>query len=198
VENCSIGIFKTALHQVAKIKNFKFTSNSYTDSTSKSTVDDSLRYLPFRHSPKEQIRTYAGLLSNKLNRWGVSFDIDSFNISGLIFDGFDYAVFSDDVPVLSIKCSRAEISYDTEGIELRGHVEIRAGDTKIIKANHINWDYDNRKFIVKSVYALRKDNFIETGRSIVLDYELERSSPDRRTDDKNKEDGKCLAKMQLL
>ena len=195
IENNHLSIFKSALHQVAKIDDFKFSAYHYPDNSTESAVDSSLDHLPFRDSLKEQVLAYAELLWHELDGWGVNFDISRFNVSELLIDDFDYSVFSDSNLVLSIKCSRARASYDSEGLELRGHVVVKAGDAKVLEANRIKWDYENKKFIVKSAYALNKDNVIKTGGSIVLDYELEQCFRHKTANNQNMEEDKCLAKL---
>lgn len=195
IENNNLGIFKSALHQLVQIKNFKFSAFQYPENSTALVSNDFLQDFPSKNDFIKQLKTYTELLMDKSDGWRVDFDITSAVLSELVINDFNYSIFSTDELVLSIQSKRAMASYDSTGLILRGRVIIKTGKENVLETNHIQWDVGNKIFAVKGVYALNQNGTVKTGKNIILDYNLNEVPSERTVKDCQKETPKCFAKL---
>ena len=106
---------------------------------------------------------------------GIEIRIDRPDVSDagqLLVENFDYQIFFEGRPRLSIRSKRAFASGDQSGILLRGGVMITAADGQTVRSNRIRWDPQNHVFSVEDNYLLSQGPSQTAGKSIYLDEQL--------------------------
>jgi len=215
-ENNNLGIFKTALHKVVKIRGLELRFYRYTSpkvitttelnhsksprTTADSTGRLSATAIPDIPSMPEDITTELSSLIKKImhrlitpvDGWRV--DIDLGNVSEVCVNNFDYKVFHDDDLFFGIQSRRAIASYKRSGIVLRGHVIITTADGSTLETNYVKWDIENQLFTVKGIYVINRNGVKSIGRNICVNTELNNIKP-QHAKFKQKEDKQCFAKL---
>lgn len=198
IENNNLGIFKSALHQVARISNLEFTTYQYPENSAELSETEQQDCLPHdflcKNNIIEQVRAYADPLMDKSDGWRINLDITSANVSELVINDFSYKIFSENDLVLSIQSKRAIALYNSGGLTLRGHVTIKTDKKNVLESNHVVWDIDNNIFTVQGVYALNQNGTVKVGRDITLDHNLNEIIP-KQTVKVCQEEAKCVAKL---
>ena len=199
VENNDLGIFKTALHKVAKIRGLKlelYRHNS-PEAASTSTTDIYSVYGDLSTdagvSVLVQIKELLPMLTAPRRGWRIG-NIHLGNVSEVCVDDFDYRVLGDDDVYFGVQSSRAMVSYRWSDILLRGRVKIRIADGSTLESNYIKWDVKKRHFSVKGVYVLNRSGTVTTGKGICLDAQFNNVRPQNAKATK-KENKECYARL---
>jgi len=195
VENNKVGIFKTALHKVVKIRDLELTFYEYAPSkVSAGAIPD------IYSGPKGATSDEVAFVKNILHKlttpkdgWRVN-RIDLGNVSEVRVNDFDYKVFYDDDFFFGIRSKRAMVSYKHAGIVLRGHVTIKTADGSTLESNYVKWDVKRQHFTVNGVYVLNRDGIQTMGKNINIDAQLN-NAVIKRAKFERKEEQKCFAKL---
>jgi hypothetical protein len=97
-------------------------------------------------------------------------------------NNFKCEFYNDSLQSLSIQCRKAEVSYKSSNIELRGHVIIKNGESTL-ETNFAQWDFEKNIFNVKNTYVLNRNGTIVTGQNGTFNSQLQ-------------EENKCTAKLE--
>jgi hypothetical protein len=194
IENNNLGMFKSALYQAAHISNLEFKIYHYPENTTKSCnltksgpldfmkkySDNFLSAQPSKNGIIAPAKNRIESILNMHDDWHTNLDIAHANISDLIISDFSYVFFSEKNLVLSIKSKRAIASYNSKGLELRGHVIINNHQQKsVLESNHVVWDIASNIFIVQGVYVLNQNNVVKVGKDVTLNYALNKIVPNQ-------------------
>jgi len=193
-ENNKLGIFKTALHKVVKIRDLELMFYCY--SPGKVTA----AAIPDIFSVPEDITTDTRVLVKRIMRrlttladgWRVN-DIDLGNVSEVCVNNFDYRVFNEGDLFFATQSNRAIVSYRNSDVVLRGHAKITIADGSTLESNYIKLDVTKQHFRVNGVYVLNRGGIITTGKGICVDAQLNIVGA-QSTKAKRKEQ-KCIAKL---
>jgi hypothetical protein len=194
-ENNRLGIFKTALHKVVKIRDLTLESYQYpSDKTTASTTPDIYPVTSGTIADaKALIDQIMRKLINPMDGWRIK-SIDFGNVSEVQVYNFDYKVLYDDELFFTIRSKRATASYKHSGIVLRGHVTITTAEGSTLESNYVRWDIQKKHFRVNGIYALNRNGVRTTGRDICVDAQL-KSVKAQHAEFIRKEEQKCLAKL---
>lgn len=194
-ENNKLGIFKTALHKVVKIRDL--TLEFYQYSSGKATATTTPDIYPVSEGTvadaKAFIRQIMHKLINPVDGWRVN-NIDFGNVSEVRINNFDYKVLYDDELFFAIESKRATASYKHSGVVLRGHVTIKTADGSTLESNYVKWDIQKQRFSINGIYALNRNGVKTTGRDICVDAKL-KSVKAQHAKFNQKEEQECLAKL---
>lgn len=195
VENNKLGIFKTALHKVLKIRDLKFEFYQY--SSGKTTATATPDIYPVCEETiadvRALIRQILHKLVNPMDGWRVN-NIDLGNVSEVRINNFDYKMLYDDKLFFTVQSKRAIVSYKHSGVVLRGHVIIKTANGSTLESNYVKWDIENQHFTVNGVYAINCNGVKTTGRNISVDAQLN-SVEAQNAKVKRKENQKCFVKL---
>jgi hypothetical protein len=215
VENSKLGIFKTGLHKVAKIRGLGLSLHRYSSakvnaatrinnnqSRKKDAVDSKK---PFKTNingissvPEETITEVKNLkkivdkLISPKDGWRTNIDLS--NVSEVLVNGFDYKVLYDGHFFFSVESKRLIASSKRSDLELHGHVTIKTAEGNTLESNHIKWDIENQCFTVNGIYVLTRDGVKTMGRGICVDDQLNDVTT-QHAKFKRKERQKCLVKL---
>jgi hypothetical protein len=175
VENNNFGLFETAAHKVVKMQDLKLAFHRYTPhntTTSAKTATPDIFSLP------EGVFTYTGDLLDDIsnlispvNGWRI--DVDVSNTTEVCVAGFDYKVFYDGAPLLSVRSRKAAISNKRpDVVTLRGHVIVEAADGSILESNRLVWNIRKHHFIAEGTYFLSRNGRKTRGKDICVDDKL--------------------------
>lgn len=194
-ENNKLGIFKTALHKVVKIRDLTLESYQYSSgkTTATTTPDIYPVYEETIADAKALIKQILYKLINPMDGWRVR-NIDFGNVSEVHINNFDYKVLYDDELFFAIQSKRATASYKHSGVVLRGHVTIKTADGSTLESNYIKWDIKKQHFSVNGIYVLNRDGVKTTGRDICVNAQL-KSVKAQHAKFNQKEEQKCFAKL---
>lgn len=208
VENNRLGIFKTALHKVVKIRGlalkfYQYTSPQVTATikpnhskppkTTLTTADIPVLPVDITADARVLIKKITRKLINPEDGWRVNIDLG--NVSEVHVNNFNYKVFYDDDLFFSIQSKRAIASYKRPGIILRGHAKIKTANGSTLESNYIKWDIKKQHFSANGVYVLNRGGMVKTGKDICVDAQLN-SVKVQHAKVKGKESQKCFAKLQ--
>lgn len=192
-ENNNFGIFKTGLHKVIKIQDLQLAFHRYTtaqvastptcsDNKSSDTVlagsrdiypasviDICSGHRKTDANVRTVVETARRLLQRK-DRWRL--DVDFSNASEILINNFEYRVFCDENPSLSVRSARLMVGSDQPEIILRGHVRIEAPDGSTLESNYVRWDVANQRFTAKGGYVLNRNGNKKTGKDICVNAQL--------------------------
>lgn len=181
-ENNELGIFKTALYKVVKIRDLQLSFYEYKIS----------------HIPKgtrislQAIMKIAEKRINPMDGWGTNIDLS--NVSEIIVNNFDYKVFYKDNLSLAVQSKRAFASYKQANVVLRGHVTITTADGSTLESNYVMWDLEKQRFKVNGIYVLNHNGIRKKGKDICVDTQLNLTKA-QQAKLKQKETEKCFAKL---
>lgn len=215
-ENNKLGLFKTALHKVVKIRDlelrfYKYTSPTVTtatklsqDKSSRSTIPPSNKASTAATAdivPTTDITAQVGKLIRKVMRkfitpnyrWWVN-NLDLGNVSEVRINNFDCKAFCDGDSFFSVQCKRAIASYKHPELVLRGHVIIKTADGSTLESNHVRWDTKKQHFTVKGVYVLNRKGVETMGRDICVDAQLNNIKTENAKAERKEGQG-CFAKL---
>jgi len=199
VENNNLGVFKTALHKVVKIRGLELALYRHTSpaATSASTPDVYSVYGDLSTgtgaSILARIKELLPTLTAPRRGWRIG-NIHVGNVSEVCVDDFDYRVLGDDDVYFGVQSSRAMVSYRWSDILLRGRVKIRIADGSTLESNYIKWDVKKRHFSVKGVYVLNRGGTVTTGKGICLDAQFNNVGP-QNAKAPEKENKECYARL---
>ena len=192
-ENSNIAAFKTSLFKSVKISGLSLKIYQYCDNE---TEDKSLTNL-LLVSPETQPTALANLRNGQLpgpaDGWRIN-NIDLSNIAEVYISDFDYKLFHDYQPYLSVHCKRAEVSYKRPGILLRGHVTIKGLNGDMLQCNCLTWDVTDNHFITNGPCILQRNSRVITGADLSVDYQLN-ILDSKGNLAKKQEEQKCLVKL---
>ncbi len=214
-ENNKLGIFKTALHKVVKIRNlqlefYRYSSNQpflskrhypgqsvqpskdAPDDLSNFILDDILFGQGRTGDSWEAVVRSFDKLKNSLYGWTV--DIDFSNVSEIKINEFSYRVFCDSDLQFGLQSKRLLASYREPDIIIRGHVVLTAADGGTLEANYVKWDTGKQHFVVDGIYVIRRNGTKDMGKGICVDTQL-RPVKGQWGKEKRKEADRCFAKM---
>ena len=201
VENSHLGIFKTALHQAARVENLQLALYQQSQPSAgplqiiASALNPDRDNVPPTVAAKDLLKNLrqsdSALTVN-------SIDLTRANISELTIDHFSCDLHNAD-GMVTITSRRALTSHDKPELTLRGMVTIKAqkhNSQNLLRANHIDWDINDNIFIVKGVYILTRDGKTNAGKDIALNFDLSEISHKAV---KNYHTGveKCFARSQF-
>lgn len=194
-ENNKLGIFKTALHKVVKIRDLKLEFYQY--SSGKTTATATPDIYPVTGGTiadaKALIKQIMHKLINPGDGWRVN-SIDFGNVSEVRINNFNYKVLYDDELFFAVRSKRAMVSYKHSGVVLRGHVTIKTADGSTLESNYVKWDIKKQHFSVNGIYVLNRDGVKTTGRDICVDTQL-KSVKAQHAKFNQKEEPECFAKL---
>ncbi len=196
VENNSFGIFKTATHKVVKIRNLELTFHRYTPPNITSSTNLSSKKIAETTActqgeysvttttpdvsivPEDTFTTYRGELLNDIynlinpkGRWRINIDLS--NTSEVCVTNFDYKVFYDGAPLLSVRSRKATTSNKhPDVVTLHGHVTVKAVDGSTLESNCVTWDARKHHFTVDGTYFLSRNGKKIWGKDICVDDKL--------------------------
>jgi hypothetical protein len=175
VENNNFGLFETAAHKVIKIQDLGFTCHRYTPhnitSSTKTAAPDSSSLPEGTFTDAEELLDDISHLISPANGWRINIDIS--NTSEICVAGFDYKVFYDGTPLLSVRSRKATISNKhPDVVTLRGHVIVKAVDGGILESNRVVWDIRKHHFTVEGTYFLSRNGRKMRGKDICVDDKL--------------------------
>jgi len=192
--NGKIGFFKSALHKVVKIRDFKLKFYHYTSpEVTASTIPDI--YLINEDTTTDARALFSKIahnLTNPMDGWRINVDLS--NISELRVNNFDYKVFYDGDLFFAIQSKRATASYKYSGIVMRGHVIIKTGDGSTLESNYVEWDVKKQHFNVNGLYVLNRGGIKTMGKDICVDAQL-KSVKVQHAKFKRKEIQQCFVKL---
>lgn len=194
VENNTLGIFKTALHKVMKIKGLKLELCQYSSGNPTTTTPDIYPvYGEQIADVKVLIKQIIYKLTSPKDGWRVK-NIDIGNVSEVHINNFDYTVLYDDELFFTIQSKKAIVSYKYSGVILRGHVTIKTADGSTLESNYVKWDIEKQHFSVNGIYILNRDGVKTTGKDICVDVQLKNVKA-QHAKSQQKEDQECFAKL---
>jgi len=214
-ENNKLGIFKTGLHKVVKIRDLSLRFYQYSPPkvnstgdldngrTSKTTSDDSIEptrtalsdIFFFAEDTTADVRTLKGIIDPLVHpKDGWRINIDLSNVSEVCVSNFDCEILNDGKLFLSVQSKRASVSYKQLGLVLRGHVIISAANGSTLESNHIKWDIESQRFIVNGAYVLNRDGIKITGKNMCFDVQLNVLGDLQAKYERKRRDG-CIAKL---
>jgi hypothetical protein len=210
LENNRLGVFKTALHKLARIQDLELRFHQHKAPVTEpaagigANVNSQLAERGRSRIslvPWDQIANATGLmrrlmhrLKNPDNDWRISNNIDFGHVSELTISNFDYQVFWDDTLFFAIKSKRALVSYKQPTAVLRGQVTITGADGSTLESNHVRWDVRKQLFTAKGVYVLNRNGLITSGRGICVDAQLN-NVQSRHSNVKREEEREWYAKF---
>lgn len=216
-ENSRLGIFKTALYKVVKIRDlelrfYEYTTPKVTETTKlnhgKTTkniaarsVESCITTKPYISPTTEDtiantralIKEIIRKLTSPENLWRVN-KIDLGNISEVRINNFDYKVFYDDDLSFAIQSKRAVTSYKQSELALRGHVIITAADGSTLECNYAKWGTKTGYFKIDGVYVLNRNGMKMIGKDICVDTQLNLARA-QQAKYEHKEAERCFAKL---
>lgn len=194
-ENNKLGIFRTALHKVMKIRGLKLEFYQYSSgkTTATTTPDIYPVYEETIVDIKTLIRQILHKLINPMDGCRVN-NINFGNVSEVRINNFDYKVSYDDELFFAIQSKRAMASYKHSGVVLRGHVTIKTADGSTLESNYVKWDIQKQRFSINGIYVLNRNGVKTTGRDICVDAQL-KSVKAQHAKFNQKEEQECLAKL---
>ncbi|MHC4572164.1 MAG: hypothetical protein ACYS0C_08830 [Planctomycetota bacterium] len=191
VENNNLGIFKTALHKVVKIRDlqlrfFRYSSRSplILSNTFPVSID-----IP---TDAKGLKKLVEWMKRRSKGWTVNFVLG--NVSEVRIKNFDYKIFHDDDLFFAIQSRRAIASYKRAGIVLRGRVTLETADGSTLKSNHVRWDIENQLFTVKGIYVINRNGVKTAGKNICVNAELNDIKA-KHAKFERKEEQECFAKL---
>ena len=190
-ENNNLGIFKTALHKVVKIRNLQLKFFQYS-SQSQIVLSSSFPVSKDALADVKELKKMVAWMKNRSNGWAANIDLG--NVSEVRVNNFDYKVFYDDDLFFAVQSKRAMASYKHSGIVLRGHVIIKTADGSTLESNRVKWDIENQLFTVKGIYVINHNGVKSMGRDICVDAQLN-SIKAQHAKFKQKENQECFAKL---
>ena len=194
-ENNKLGIFRTALHKVVKIRGLELEFYQYSSGKTVATAIPDI--YPVCEETIANTRTLIKEVMRKLinpeDGWRVN-NINLGNVSEVHINNFDYKVLYDDELFFAIQSKRATASYKHSGIVLRGHVIIKTADGSTLESNYVKWDIKKQHFSVNGIYVLNRDGVKTTGKDICVDAQL-KSVKAQHAKFERKEEQKCFAKL---
>ena len=177
VDNGQLGLFRSSLHKVIKIRDLEIRHHFYPSSQCTVQESNALEAIPGLLS--ELAGTLLGeVFPDKTHRntvrtkhtWHIP--IDTSNTLEVRVNNFNYQIYTNHYPELKVDCKQALASYRQDGILLRGHVKIITGNGRKLESNHVIWDIQNKLFEVSGKYALKHKEGKTHGIGIHLDYQL--------------------------
>ena len=199
VENNDLGIFKTALHKVARIRDLELEFYRHTSRGATLTSASDIHSVGkdtgagAGGSVFAQVRGLLRSLTTPRRGWHID-NIHLSNVSEVYVDDFDYKVFCDGDLHLGIQSRRAIVSYKWSDIFLRGRVTIRTGDGSTLEGNNVKWDVGRQHFSVRGVYVLNRGGTITTGKDICVDAQLNGVKA-QDPEVEGKENKECFARL---
>ena len=190
-ESNNLGIFKTALHKVVKIRNLQLKFFQYS-SQSQIVLSSSFPVSKGALADVKELKKMVAWMKNRSKGWAANIDLG--NVSEVRVNNFDYKVFYDDDLFFAIQSKRAIVSYKHSGIVLRGHVIIKTADGSTLESNRAKWDIENQLFTVKGIYVINHNGVKSMGRDICVDARLN-SIKAQHAKFKQKENQECFAKL---
>ena len=182
VGNNNLGIFKTGLHKVAKIRDLQLEFHQHTapkatltkrlnsNKSPRTTVTDNSSILEYTITDARTIIGIVDRLVRPGHGWRVSIDLS--NVSEVRVSNFDYKVFCDGSLFFSVQSKRVIASTKQSDLLLRGHVTIRTADGSTLESNCVTWDLKNQRFKVNGIYVLNRSGIRTTGKGICVDIQL--------------------------
>lgn len=199
VENNDLGIFKTALHKVARIRDLKLELYRHTspEAATARTNDIFSVYGDLSTgagaSILAQIKELLPALTAPRRGWRIG-NIHLGNVSEVYVNNFDYRVLCDGDLYFGVQSSRAMVSYRWSDMLLRGRVTIRIADGSTLESNYVKWDVKKRHFSVNGVYVLNRSGTVTTGKDICVDAQFNDVRP-QNAKAREKENKECFAKL---
>ena len=215
-ENNHLGIFKTGLHKVVKIRGLGLRLYQYGPTETKPAARPNHNKSPtiVRANSGKSDRTkmanipivledigtdvqalikFVDNLIKPQSGWLINIDLS--NVSEVLVNDFDYQVFCDGDLFLAIESKRAIASYKHSALVLRGHVTITAADGGTLECNHAEWYTKKEQFKIDGIYVLNRNGVKTTGKNICVDTQLNLAGA-QHTKSKQWETQKCFAKLQ--
>jgi hypothetical protein len=183
VEPGNLGLFKTGLFKTVQVRSlrvrrYEYQSDAAAQGAGMEPEETALRVLGLDNP--EQAKGLLGTDQEplRLNN-GMEIRIDRPDISDagqVLVENFDYRIFYEGKPRLSISSKRAVAAWDQSGILLRGGVVVTAADGATLRTNRLQWDPKRKLFAIDGNYLLSRGDSLAAGRNICLDehlYEVE-------------------------
>lgn len=197
-ENNRLGIFKTALHKVVKIRDLELKFYQY---TSAETTAKTSRDMPNVTSVTKEITTSVRSLIDEVmrkltNREGLQVNnLDLSNVSEVRINDFDYRVYHNGDLFLRVRSKRVVGSHKQSEVVLRGLVTIESSDGSTLHSNYIKWDMENQYFSTSRGYVLNRNGVRRTGEDICVNAQLNEINA-QHAELEPKEERECFAKLQ--
>jgi len=186
VENNDLGLFKTAICKVVRIRDLTMEYYQYCSPADslppKLASDTSLKPLEKpRPVPTSKGTSYplgprvlpdiVDLLTRPPEKGKWRMDIDLSNTVEVIVSGFEYKEFDNNRLRFAVQSKKAVASYDSSSIELRGHVILRTANGDTLQGNCARWDVKCRQFRIRGLYVLDRAGTKTIGKDIWVSFE---------------------------
>jgi len=175
----SLGLFKTGLFKIVQVRSLQVRKYEYPSDPAAPGFEMDSESTAFRAMGLEDRDLAIGILRGESESFrpvhGIQIRIDRPDVSDagqLLVENFDYRIFFEGRPRLSIRSKRAFASWEESGILLRGGVVITADDGPTVRSNRIRWDPRNHLFSVADNYLLTQGRSQTAGKKIFLDEQL--------------------------
>jgi len=184
IENSTIGFFRTATHQTAKVYRLKLKLWEQDEGYSlgdNACVDGTGLKIERLCYIMSNLVTLLGSQSTQpvddtvqISLEGLDIMNTGTNVSGVHVEDFRCEFLRGCDTLLAINSQTATVSYQSRDVMLRGHVVISTGPGQTLEANHVEWDLSEGVFRVRGHFALRNDSREVRGDGAEYDYALRR------------------------
>jgi hypothetical protein len=168
------GLFKTVQVRSLQVRKYEYESDPGTQGPEMDSDAAALRTLELNNPELVKAMLGGDQEPFRLGN-GMEIRVDRPDVSDagqLLVENFDYRIFLEGRPRLSIRSKRAFASWEESGILLRGGVAITAADGPTVRSNRIRWDTRNHLFSVEDNYLLTQGSSQTAGNKIYLDEQL--------------------------
>jgi hypothetical protein len=175
----ALGLFKTGLFKIIQVRSLQVRKYEYESDPGLPSIGMDSEATAQRSMGLDNLGLAKGFMGTgdeplRLAN-GMEIRIDRPDVSDagqLLVENFDYQIFLEGRPRLSIRSKRAFASWEESGILLRGGVMITAADGPKVRSNRIRWDTRNHVFSVEDNYLLTQGPSQTAGNKIYLDEQL--------------------------
>jgi hypothetical protein len=168
------GLFKTVQVRSLQVRRYEYESDAGTQGPGIDPEGTALQALEL-DNPELVKGVFRGQQEPLRLGHGMEIRIDRPDVSDagqLLVEHFDYQIFLEGRPRLSIRSKRALASWEESGILLRGGVVVTADDGPTVRSNRIRWDFRNHVFSVEDNYLLTQGPSQTAGKTVYLDEQL--------------------------
>ena len=177
----NLGVFKTGMYSIAKLKDLSLTFYDYSASTSSQTADHEFADLnpsetqTYIHKPILSLDYLALTIQDKLNELDPSLlksNSDMESIAEIFATDFKYRFVFNDKSSCKVTSKRLIASYKDSKVALRGHVTITNAAGKTLQCNRAKWDIQNQMFNIDGFYVIQENGQTQTGNNGSFDFNL--------------------------
>lgn len=175
IENGQLGIFDSSIHKTINIQNLKIDQYQYDSAPTGNAPHINLlpdqpliAKLTNATSQHKPAATPSQQSAQQHSWWNKHLDLT--NVSQINASSFEYCFHLDNDTHFTIKCKRARLKWNSNGIIMQGHVIITTAEQKTLQSNYVTWDIANQKLKIKGRYTLTAANYRTIGRDSLLDY----------------------------